>query len=146
MISNSSLSAAVISLTSGAMLPASLRTGTTMETAGVLAWFMISGPLLASCSQSRTLQNRASFLWGDEAAGNPLDACPGGAWQWMRDTVRIDDETQVAACEPVAHDQRANDAHKSASDHIAQVVRIKRDPADRYDQRIDEHDRTQPRP
>src|SRR5215813_15017789 len=160
MISNSSLSAAesevVISVTSGAILPASLRTGTTMETAGVLAWFMVSGPLLPSQAApvtharngtlARRGTNRASFLWGDEAAGNPLDACPGGPWQGLRDTVSIDDEAKAAPCKPVAHEQRAHAADKGAGDHVAQVMRIKHDPADCNDQCIDEHDRSQPRP
>src|SRR6266568_5951226 len=145
MISSSSLSAVVISVTSGAMLPASLRTGTTMETAGVLAWFMVSGLLLPSQAAPR-VTNRASFLWGHEAAGNPLDACPGGPRQSVRDTMSVDDEAQVAPCKPVAHDQRADAAHKGARDHVAQVVGVKYDPADRNDQRIDEHDRAQPRP
>src|SRR5712672_3043078 len=115
MISNSPLSAVAISVTSGAILPASLRTGTTMETAGVLAWFMVSGPPLpfSGCSRHacRGSKNRASFLWGDEAAGNPLDACPGGPWQRMRDTLRVDDEAKVAPRKPVTHDQRADAAH-----------------------------------
>src|SRR5712671_6393468 len=106
MISSSSLSAVVISVTSCAMLPASLRTGTTMETAGVRAWFMISGPLLPSQAAPR-VTNRASFLWGDEAAGNPLDACPGGPWQRMRDTLRVDDEAKVAPRKPVTHEHSA---------------------------------------
>src|SRR5437764_8448121 len=151
MISNSSLSdavsAVVISVTSGAILPASLRTGITMETAGVLAWFMVSGPLLPSQAAPVTrVTNRASFLWGDEAAGNPLDAGPGRAWQGMRDALRVDHEAKVAPRKPVTHDQRADAAHKGAGDHIAQVVGIEHDPADRNDQGVDEHERTQPRP
>src|SRR5882672_4860271 len=147
MISNSSLSAVVISVTRGAMLPASLRTGTTMETAGVLAWFMVSGLLLSSQATPITrVTNRASFLWGDEAAGNPLDACPGGPWQGMRDTLRVDDEAKVAPRKPVTHDQCADAAHKGAGDDIAQVVGIEHDPADRNDHGIDEHERTPPRP
>src|SRR3954463_9400379 len=116
MISNSAVSAVVISVTRGAILPASLRTGITMETAGVLAWFMVSGPLLPSQAAPVThvaaAKNRASFLWGDEAAGNPLDACPGGPWQRMRDTLRVDDEAKMAPRKPVTHDQRADAAHK----------------------------------
>src|SRR5690349_9129518 len=120
MISNSSLSAVVISVTNGAMLPASLRTGTTMETAGVLAWSMVSGPLLPSQVAPVTrVTNRASFLWGDEVAGNPLDACPRGPRQSVRDAMSVDNEAQVAPCKPVVDDQRADATHKGAGNHVA---------------------------
>src|SRR5262249_40873524 len=133
------------------MLPASLRTGTTTLTAGVLAWFMICcargfgvahvlfrGP--ASPSPGHALpSNGASFLWGEEAAGNPLDAWPGGARQRMRGALGVDLEAEVAPCEPVAHQERANAAHKGAGDHVAQIVGIEGDAACRDDQRIDQH-------
>src|SRR5262245_12244491 len=100
------------------MLPASLRTGTTTLTAGVLAWFMICcarslATFHGACPCQRAgihfagtcaaLVSGASFLWGDEAAGNPLDARPGGTRQRMRGTLGIHHEAEVAPRKPVAH-------------------------------------------
>jgi hypothetical protein len=91
--STSLSSAAAISSTSGAMLSASLRTGTTMETAGAAALANVSlmicparrrGGGLASC--------RARFLWGDKLPGNPFDARERRPGPWSNGAIRANHE------------------------------------------------------
>ena len=65
-------SAAAISATSGAILPASLRTGTTTETAGGAALAKVS-LMIVACPPAVASADGASFLWADKLPGNPFD-------------------------------------------------------------------------
>src|SRR5215471_16431322 len=87
---------AAISLTSGAMLPASLRTGTTMETAGggapPLDVSLIFFPFGVGPS------GRA--LWGDQRSGNPLEPRKRRARQWVNAPILTEREDKAARGEP----------------------------------------------
>src|SRR5262249_37014577 len=118
-------SAAAISSTNGATLPASFRTGTTMETAGgtplagVSLMICLTWPRhgrLASC-------NSASFLWGDKLPGNPLDTCERGTGQWPNDYIRAKHESKPARRIPIAHQQRADGTDEGPDHDVAREVR-----------------------
>src|ERR1700761_9391279 len=90
-------SAAAISATSGAMLPASFLTGTTTETAGVSLSREGASLMLRSCC------GLAVLLGTPELACNLLHAPPGRPRQGPHLPVRLDDETEAPRREPVAH-------------------------------------------
>src|SRR5262249_27324027 len=114
-------SAAAISSTSGAMLPASFRTGTPMEPAGEAPLASVSLMVcptwprhgrLASC-------NSASFLWGDKRPGNPFDACERRTGQWPNDPIPLKHESKPARRIPIAHQQRAQGTGDGPADDLA---------------------------
>src|SRR5207302_1799342 len=108
MISNGRLlpSASAISAISGVMLPPSLRTGTTTETAGRAS--------LSRCSLMTLGHGRwadgASFLWGDKLSGNPFDAGERRPRQRATCPIRVPHEAEPARREPIAHQQGADEA------------------------------------
>src|SRR5258707_102272 len=109
-------SAATISVISGVMLPASFRTGTTMETAG--------GAALADVS----LMLCPSFLRGDELAGHPLDAPERWPREWPNAAVGIEPEGEPARGKPVPHQERADHADDGAHGDVARKMRREHDP------------------
>src|SRR6266545_1127884 len=119
MISNAvSPSAVAISSTSGAILPASFRTGTTTATAGGKSRISF---MICPCGRGAAgVQDVRSFLWGGEPAGNPLDAPPGGAGQRPNRAIGCDREAEAARGEPIAHDERADRARNRPGDHVAE--------------------------
>src|SRR4029450_3139825 len=114
-------SAAAISSTSGAMLPASFRTGTTMETAGGTP--LASVPLMISPTWPRhgrlASRNSASFLWGDKLPGNPFDACERRTGQRPDNSVLAKHESKPARRIPIAHQQRADRTDESPDHDVA---------------------------
>src|SRR5215813_6945921 len=141
-------SADAISSTNGAMLPASLRTGTTIETAGGAALASVSLMIcltwprhgrLASC-------NSASFLWGDKRPGNPFDACERRTGQWPNDPIPLKHESKPARRIPIAHQQRADRTDESPDHDVAREVCCEHDPAHRDNDGIGPHERPHPRP
>src|SRR6516225_11851300 len=90
---------AAISATSGAMLPASLRTGTTTQTAGGA----IGGVSLISSVRGSVAAGRA--LWGDQLAGNPLEAIQRGPRHRANASILAASEDQAAARKPRPHQQ-----------------------------------------
>src|SRR5437588_464423 len=122
--------AAAISSTSGAMLSASLRTGTITETAGAAALTNVSpmicparrrGGGLASC--------RERFLWGDKLPGNPFDARERRAGPWSNRAVRANHESQPPRGIPIAHHQRAERAGDRTDHDVAREMRGEHHPA-----------------
>src|SRR5215510_14878601 len=117
-------SAAAISSTSGAMLPASLRTGATIETAGGAALASVSLMICATWPRHGRLASwlSASFLWGDKLPGNPFDACERGTGQWPNDSILAEHEGKPARRVPIAHQQRADRAGDGPHHDVARKV------------------------
>src|SRR5262252_9783078 len=141
-------STVAISSTSGAMLPASLRTGTTMETAGGAPLASVSLMVcptwprhgrLASC-------NSASFLWGDKRPGNPFDARERGTGHRPNGSICSDNEGKPARRIPIAYQQHADHADDGPDHDVARKVCREHDPAEADDDRIGPHERSHPRP
>src|ERR1044072_437309 len=123
-------SAAAISSTSAVMLPASLRTGTTTETAGAAALANVS---LMICPARRrgggVASGRERFLWGDKLPGNPFDTRERGARPWANRAARVDNESQPPRGIPIAHHQRAERAGDRTGHDVAREVRREYHPA-----------------
>src|SRR4051794_28595888 len=143
-------SAAAISAISGTTLSASLRTGTTMETAtaawsekdksGLLAWVsMVAGTV-------RPGGRGVRFLWGETAAGNPFEASRGGAGQRHNGAVPVDRKAQPAGGEPVTHHHRADDADERAGNDVAGMMGQQHQTGRRDHQRVDDHRDARARP
>src|SRR5262244_4119476 len=126
-------SAAAISSTSGAMFPASFRTGTTMETAGGAPLASVSLMVCPTWPRHGRLAswNSASFLWGDKLPGNPFDACERRTGQWPNDSILAEHEGKPARCVPIAHQQRADRAGDGPDHDVAREVRREHAPAPR---------------
>src|SRR6266516_6613074 len=141
-------SAATISSTSGAMLPASLRTGTTIETAGGAALASVSLMICPTWPRHGRLASwlSASFLWGDKLPGNRFDACERRTGQWPNDSIYAEHEGEPARRVPIAHQQRADRTGDGPDHHVAREVRREHDPAHRDDDGIGPHERPHPRP
>src|SRR5262245_27157145 len=141
-------SAAAISSTSGAMFPASFRTGTTMETAGGAPLASVSLMVCPTWPRHGRLAswNSASFLWGDKLPGNPFDACERGTGQWPNNSIPPEHEGKPARRIPIAHQQRADRADDGADQDVARKVCREHDPADGDDDRVGPHERPHPRP
>src|SRR5262245_27836895 len=108
-------SAATISLMSGAILPASLRTGTTKETAGGAALAEVSFMCSTSLRPGQPeFSDGASFLWGEQLPGNSFDAPERRARQRPDPSIRGMDEGKTARREILAHQQRAEGADDRA--------------------------------
>src|SRR5262245_2364239 len=136
MVSNLWLlpSARAISSTSGAMLPASFRTGMTMETAGGAAMVDVS------------LMLGPRFWWGDQLAADPFDARPGRPGERPDAAVGLDGESEPARREPVAHQQRADHTDNAAQNDVAREVRREHDAAQRDDDGVRPQERPRARP
>src|SRR5215469_7720532 len=138
--------AAAISSTSGAMLSASLRTGTTTETAGaalanvslMICPARLRGGGLASC--------RERFLWGDKLPGNPFDARERRAGPWSNRALRADHASQPPRGIPIAHHQRAERAGDRTDHDVAREMRGEHHPAYGDEHGIGPHHRPRPRP
>src|SRR2546427_1414114 len=141
-------SAVAISSTSGAMLPASLRTGTTMETAGVAPLAGVSLMVCPTWPRHGRLAswNSASFLWGDKRPGNPFDARERGTGHRPNGSICADNEGKPARRIPIAYQQHADHADDGPDDDVARKVCREHDPADGDDDRIGPHERPHPRP
>src|SRR6266508_321293 len=136
-------SAAAISSTNGAMLSASLRTGTTMETAGAVALAKIS---LMICPTWRCDGRRAScqgeLLWGDQLAGNPFEARKRGTGPWSNGYIGAKHEGESPRCIPIAYQQRTNHANDGSNHDIAGKMRPEHDAAHRDENGIGPQDET----
>src|SRR6516162_5041658 len=141
-------SAVAISSTSGAMLPASFRTGTTMETACASPLASVSLIVCATWPRHRRLAswNSASFLWGDKRPGNPFDARERGTGHRPNGSIGVNNEGKPARRIPVAYQQHADHADDGPDHDVARKVCRKHDPAHRDDDRIGPHERPHPRP
>src|SRR4051794_27609470 len=110
MISNGQrpVSAPAISSTSGPILPCSLRTGTTTDTAGACALSRLSDPSMGNPS---SIQPRfwaaARLLWGQKLSGNRFGAQPRGARQPVNNAVLANGKAETARGEPATHQERA---------------------------------------
>src|SRR5271166_7076239 len=94
---------AAISVISGAMFPASFRTGTTTETAGGAPPVDVSLILFPS---EHGPNGRA--LWGDQLCGNPFDTRQGGSRHRANAPIAAAGrEGQPARREPVPHQDGA---------------------------------------
>src|SRR5260370_31979134 len=141
-------SAVAISSTSGAMLPASLRTGTTMETAGGAPLAGVSLMVCPTWPRHGRLAswNSASFLWGDKRPGNPFDARERGTGHRPNGSICADNEGKPARRIPIAYQQHADHADDGPDHDVARKVCREHDPADGDDDRIGPHERPHPRP
>src|SRR5215471_11319669 len=141
-------SAAAISSTSGAMFPASFRTGTTMETAGGAPLASVSLMICPTWPRHGRLasRNSASFLWGDKLPSNPFDACERRTGQWPDNSVLAKHKGEPARRIPIAHQQRADRTDESPDHDVAREVCCEHDPAHRDDDGIGPHERPHPRP
>src|SRR5262249_41590489 len=141
-------SAAAISSTSGAMLPASFRTGTTMETAGEAPLASVSLMICPTWPRHGRLasRNSASFLWGDKLPSNPFDACERRTGQRPDNSVLAKHKSKPARRIPIAHQQRADRTDESSDHDVAREVRREHAPAHRDDDGIGPHERPHPRP
>src|SRR4051812_36418053 len=113
----------MISAISGATLSASLRTGTTMETAtGVLSEEGKSRLIVFSWMKEHQGWNKAGtggrgflptlgrpLLWGGSAPGNPFEPSGRGSRQRHNGAVAVDRKSEPSGREPVAHEHRADD-------------------------------------
>ena len=109
---------AAISAISGATLSASLRTGTTMETAtasvseggkSALVWLVWEDP-----EPGYRAAWRRPLLWGGSAPGNPFEAPGRGPDKGHNAAVALDRKAEPAGRKPVAHEHRADDADQRA--------------------------------
>src|SRR4030081_1296368 len=136
-------SALAISAINGATLSASLRTGTTMETAtaawseqgksALLAWVsIVAGTVRAGGHGDR-------FLWGESAPGNPFEASGRGSGQRHNGTVLMDRKAEPAGGKPVAHDHRADDADERAGDDVAGMMGQQHQARRRNHKRVNGH-------
>src|SRR5436309_15653766 len=116
----------MISATSGATFSASLRTGTTMETAtaplsevvkSALIWLVWRGP-----EPGISAAWRRPLLWGESAAGNPFEAPGRGANQGRDGAIAMDRKSEPAGRKPVPHEHSADDPDQRAGDHRAWMV------------------------
>src|SRR4029453_13264901 len=135
-------SVAAISSTNGAMLSASLRTGTTMETAGAVALAKTS---LMICPTWRCGGRGAScqgeLLWGDQLPGNPFEARKRGPGPWSNGPIGAEHEGQPPRCIPIAHQQRTNHANDGSNHDIAGKMRREHDAAHRDENGISPQDK-----
>src|SRR5262249_30573980 len=124
-------SAVAISSTSGAMLPASFRTGTTMERAGGAPLASVSLMICPTWPRHGRLAswNSASFLWGDQRAGNPFDARERGTGHRPNSSIPVKHESKPARRIPIAYQQRADHADDSPHHDVARKVCREHDPA-----------------
>src|SRR5947209_8763660 len=109
-------SAPAISAISGATLSASLRTGTTMETATAVLSEEGKSALIVELGWSGL--DRAGtalpafrgvrFLWGECAPGNPFETSRRGSGQRHNRAVVVDRKAEPARRKPVAHEHRAD--------------------------------------
>src|SRR5258705_9394789 len=136
-------SAQMISATSGATLSASLRTGTTMETAtallsevvkSALIWLVWKGP-----EPGISAAWRRPLLWGESAAGNPFEAPGRGPYKGHNAAVALDRKSQSAGRKPVSHEHRADDPNQRAGNHVARMVGDQHQTRRRNDDGIDGH-------
>src|SRR5215831_13895846 len=141
-------SAVAISSTSGAMLPASLRTGTTMETAGGAPLAGVSFMVCPTWPRHGrpASWNSASFLWGDKRPGNPFDARERGTGHRPNGSICVNNEGKSARRIPIAYQQHADHADDGPNHDVARKVRREHDPADADDDGIGPHERPHPRP
>src|SRR5713226_7837597 len=106
---------AAISVISGAMFPASFRTGTTMETAG--------GAPLADVSlilvPFRSAGSKGRALWGDELPGNPFDAGQGRSRQRANASIVARRESDPAGREPGSNKSCARHPDNGAGERVA---------------------------
>src|SRR3954447_7604001 len=115
------------------MFSASLRTGTTMETANAawseegksalsvglglerLAWTLKPEPVPSGAS-------RRPLLWGERASGNPFEPSGRGSNQCHNGAVLVDRKPEPAGRKPVAHEHRADGSDQRARDHVAGMM------------------------
>src|SRR5438445_10007884 len=133
----------MISATSGATFSASLRTGTTMETAtaplsevvkSALIWLVWKGP-----EPGISTAWRRPLLWGESAAGNPFEASGRGPYKGHNGAVALDRKPEPAGRKPVTHEHRADDADHRAGHNVARVMGQEHQTGRRDDQGIDGH-------
>src|SRR6185437_16083066 len=133
-------SAAAISAISGAIFSASLRTGTTMDTAtpagsgeGKSALVVWGGLRTGLWPAFPGRHHGDRFLWGESAPGNPFG---GPRLPWRDGTALTDDESQTAGREPVPDQHRTGQSDHRTSNHIARMMGQKHQPAGGDQQRI----------
>src|SRR5258705_7860663 len=133
----------MISATSGATLSASLRTGTTMETAtallsevvkSALIWLVWKGP-----EPGISAAWRRPLLWGESAAGNPLEAPGRGPYKGHNGAVALDRKPEPAGRKPVTHEHRADDADQCPGNHVTRMVGDQHQTGRRNDDGVDGH-------
>src|SRR5207237_3750976 len=101
---------------------------------------------LAGPCRPIAVQNGASFLWGKQPPGNPFDAPERGPRQRVHAAVCIDRKPEPARREVVAHEPCAHGTDDGRGKYIARIMREYHNPAERNDQCVGPHDRTQARP
>src|SRR5882672_1963675 len=133
----------MISATSGATFSASLRTGTTMETAtaplsevvkSALIWLVWQGP-----EPGISAAWRRPLLWGESAAGNPFEAPGRGPYKGHNGAVALDRKPEPAGRKPVTHEHRADDADQCPGNHVTRMVGDQHQTGCRNDNGIDGH-------
>src|SRR5262245_37592820 len=154
-------SGAAISSARGPTLAASLRTGTTTDTAGAsvalsrkLASLILPSVQTYGGHRTATRYNMVErrmvvaasrwfsagpcrFLLTGDATGNLFDALQRRPRQPQDVPVRPQRKGQAPGCEPAAHQQRAASARDRAGNHVAWVVRGDDDAGERNDAGID---------
>src|SRR5439155_4996891 len=112
--------------TSGATFSASLRTGTTMETAtaplsevvnSALIWLVWKGP-----EPGISAAWRRPLLWGESAAGNPFEARGRGPYKGHNGAVALDRKSEPPGRKPVTHEHRADHADQCSGNHVTWMV------------------------
>src|SRR6185369_7583789 len=151
----------MISAINGATLSASLRTGTTMETAtaslseeskigarvlGRFCWVNFLGwicpkpePVLSGCW-------RRPLLWGGSAPGNPFEASGRGSNKGHNGAVVADRKPEPAGRKPIAHEHRTDDPDQRTGHHVTGVVGYQHQTGRRDDEGIDGHRNASLRP
>src|SRR5215472_6994248 len=154
-------SARTISLISGAMLPASLRTGTTTERRGTAALdgnglpSVIKSSVSAAATNPRPGARRdkvngpedqrtdglspsaPAFLWTNEHSGNSFDPSQRRACHGVDDPIGADEKPDPAHSKPITHHQGAECPECRAGDDIARIVGRNHHSARRDQQCID---------
>src|SRR5579871_5775775 len=130
---------------SGAILPASFRTGTTIETAGrspACEGSLMCGPVPENSPPAA----EGWVLLGRDLPRNPDQPPPRRSRQGHHFAVAPDRKPERARRKPVAHQERADNASNCPGDHVAWMMRQDDDPARRDGECIDEHHTARSRP
>src|SRR4051794_480955 len=131
MISNGQrpVSAPAISSTSGPILPCSLRTGTTTDTAGAGALSRLSVPFMGNPYQASRGCGQCQLLWGQKRSGNRFAAPPRRPRQPVNCGVAADGKAQMPRGKPAPHQERADGPHDGTDDDVTGEMRVHDDPA-----------------
>ena len=145
MISKARLlpSASAISATSGVMLPASLRTGTTMETAGRASLSRFS--LMTIATRSLGGMARASY-GATSCRATLLMRAKDGPGSARMPPSAPDTKPSRRAANQSRTSSAPDEAEDGAGQHVAGMVRREHDPAHRDQHRVGPQQRAQPRP